>query len=58
MDSPIRPHLEPVVATFDQVWYGVREPDQTTFTTYEQEIDTLAAVAQRVAADPARRGEG
>jgi hypothetical protein len=56
-DSPIRPHLEPVIATFDQVWYGVREPDQATFTAYEQEIDTLATVAQRIAADPARRGE-
>ena len=39
-DSPIRLHLEPVVATFDQVWYGVREPDQATFTAYEQEIDS------------------
>jgi hypothetical protein len=55
-DSPIRPHLEPVVATFDQVWYGVREPDQATFNAYEQEIDTLAAVAERAANDPARRG--
>jgi hypothetical protein len=56
-DSPIRPHLEPVVATFDQVWYGVREPDQATFTAYEQEIDTLAAVAERAAADSSKRSE-
>lgn len=53
-DSPIRAHLEPVVATFDQVWYGVREPDQATFTQYEQEIDALAAVTQRAAADQAK----
>lgn len=46
-DSPIRPHLEPVVTTFDQVWYGIREPDQATFHAYEQEIDELAAVARR-----------
>jgi hypothetical protein len=56
-DSPIRPHLEPVIATFDQVWYGVREPDQATFNAYEKEIDTLAAVAQREAADPTRQGK-
>lgn len=55
-DSPIRAHLGPVVATFDQVWYGVREPDQATFNAYEQEIDTLAAVARR-AADPVERGQ-
>jgi hypothetical protein len=47
--SPIRPHLEPVIATFDQVWYGVREPDQATFHAYEQEIDQLAVVARRSA---------
>lgn len=51
--SPIRPHLEPVIATFDQVWYGVREPDQAMFTAYEQEIDALAAVAKRTQADSA-----
>lgn len=51
-DSPIRPHLEPVIATFDQVWYGVREPDQATFAAYEAEIDTLAAVATRAATAP------
>lgn len=57
-DSPIRPHLEPVIATFDQVWYGVREPDRATFSAYEQEIDTLAAVAARTAAEGAKRGDG
>lgn len=56
-DSPIRPHLEPVVATFDQVWYGVREPDQATFMAYEQEIDTLAAVADTAAATSVRGEE-
>jgi hypothetical protein len=56
-DSPIKPHLEPVVATFDQVWYGMHEPDRATFAAYEQEIDTLAVVAQRAAADPTRQGE-
>lgn len=55
-DSPIRPHLEPVVATFDQVWYGVFEPDQATFTAYEQEIDALASVAKRAATPSTQRG--
>jgi hypothetical protein len=56
-DSPIRLHLEPVIATFDQVWYGVREPDQATFTAYEQAIDALAAVAQRTPAIPTDHSE-
>jgi hypothetical protein len=56
-DSPIRPHLEPVIATFDEVWYGMHEPDGATFAAYEQEIDTLAAVARRAAPDPTRQGE-
>lgn len=54
-NSPVRRHLEPVVATFDQVWYGVREPDQTTFTAYEREIDTLSAVAAASAADRSKQ---
>lgn len=56
-NSPIRPHLEPVINTFDQVWYGVQEPDQTTFTAYEQEIDHLAAVATHAAMHPSGRGD-
>jgi hypothetical protein len=55
-DSPIRTHLEPVVATFDQVWYGIREPDQATFDTYERQIDALAAVAAQAAATPEEQG--
>jgi hypothetical protein len=55
-NSPIRTHLEPVVATFDQVWYGVREPDQATFAAYEREIDTLSTVAKEAAANSPREG--
>jgi hypothetical protein len=55
-DSPIRSHLEPVVDTFDQVWYGVQEPDQATFDAYEQEIDQLAAAATRAAAHAPDQG--
>lgn len=55
-DSPIHAHLAPVVATFDQVWYGIYEPDLATFHAYEQEIDELATVAQRAATAPKTRG--
>ena len=55
-DSPIHAHLAPVVATFDQVWYGIHEPDLATFHAYEQEIDELATVAQRAATVPHTRG--
>lgn len=37
-------HLSPVVQTFDEVWYGVREPDAETFATYEREVDALSKV--------------
>lgn len=37
----VRRHLQPVVQTFDAVWYGVREPDGETFARYQREIDAL-----------------
>lgn len=40
-NAPARAHLEPVVDTFDRVWYGVQEPDAQTFERYSQEIDAL-----------------
>jgi hypothetical protein len=46
-DQPIRRHLAPVVHTFDQVWYGIREPDAQTFTHYAAEIDRLMAEKER-----------
>lgn len=39
--APARSHLEPVVETFDRVWYGEREPDEETFRSYSREIDAL-----------------
>ena len=41
--SPARPHLEPVVETFDRVWYGIREPDEQTFNAYRQAVNALMA---------------
>ena len=41
--SPARPHLEPVVETFDRVWYGIREPDEQTFNAYREEVNALMA---------------
>jgi hypothetical protein len=51
----LRPHLEPVVAVFDDVWYGVHEPDANTYTAYTQAIDRLEALA---ASKPAGSGPG
>ena len=39
--AEVQRHLQPVVQTFDDVWYGVREPDRATFLRYQQEIDAL-----------------
>lgn len=40
-----QPHLyqqlQPVVATFDDVWYGVHEPDRTTFDSYVVAVEEL-----------------
>lgn len=33
--------LQPVVATFDDVWYGVHEPDRTTFDRYMVAVEAL-----------------
>lgn len=40
-DGPVSAHLAPVVATFEAVWYGVREPDAATFAQYEAEVAAL-----------------
>ena len=38
---PLRPHLQPVVETFDDVWYGVHEPDAGTYDAYTHSIDEV-----------------
>ncbi len=45
---PLRPHLQPVVETFDDVWYGVREPDASTYAAYTRAIDELETIAEQV----------
>jgi len=45
--QPVQSHLQPIVETFDNVWYGIHEPDQTTFSDYAQEIDELAETVQQ-----------
>ncbi|HRJ43271.1 MAG: DUF4129 domain-containing protein [Caldilineaceae bacterium] len=40
-NAPTHGHLQPVVETFDRVWYGEREPDEETFRVYSREIDAL-----------------
>ena len=42
---PIHPHLQPVVDTFDDVWYGVHQPDAATYASYARSIDALQSLA-------------
>ncbi|MEM7125892.1 MAG: DUF4129 domain-containing protein [Chloroflexota bacterium] len=42
----LKEHMEPIVETFDDVWYGVQEPDQSAFEEYVSEIEQLTRVAQ------------
>ena len=44
---PLRSHLQPVVETFDDVWYGVREPDAGTYAAYAHSIDELETIAEQ-----------
>lgn len=44
-EHPLRPHMQPVVDTFDAVWYGVQEPDDQTYHSYTHAIDALEALA-------------
>jgi hypothetical protein len=46
---PLRPHFQGVVETFDDVWYGVHEPDALTYAGYTHSIDELEALAQQAA---------
>ena len=45
-NQSVQDHLQPVVATFDEVWYGIHEPDHATFTGYAREIDRLVESVQ------------
>jgi len=44
---PLRPHLQPVVDTFDAVWYGVQNPDDQTYRAYADSIDELETLARQ-----------
>jgi len=43
----VQQQLQPVVETFDDVWYGIHEPDQATFDSYAQEVDALVGMAEK-----------
>jgi hypothetical protein len=45
-DQPLAAHLQPVVETFDDVWYGVHEPDAGVYRAYTRAIDDLATLAE------------
>lgn len=40
-NQPLYHQLQPVVETFDDVWYGVHEPDRATFDRYAQAVKAL-----------------
>ena len=42
-DSPVRAGLAQVVDTFEQVWYGVQEPDRHTFDAYQAAVDATGS---------------
>lgn len=48
-DHPAHAHLQPVVEVFDDVWYGVHEPDGATFDRYQAEVDALERSVARPA---------
>lgn len=37
----IRPAMQPVVQGFDDIWYGVVEPDAATYAVYESDVAVL-----------------
>lgn len=43
---PIRAPLGEVVAVFDEVWYGLREPDVAAFQRYQHVVHELETLAQ------------
>lgn len=54
-DEVVASHLRPIVETFDDVWYGVHEPDHQTYTDYTQEVDQLTAAANQYRAESETR---
>ncbi len=53
--DPIGAGLAPVVDTFEQVWYGIREPDQRTFDAYRSAVDATGEAILAATHEP-RRG--
>lgn len=47
---PVRAPLAAAVAVFDDVWYGVHEPDEATFAEYRTTVDAI----EQCAATPAQ----
>ncbi len=48
-DHPSHKPLQAVVNVFDDVWYGVHEPDADTFERYRRNVDALEHSAQDAA---------
>jgi hypothetical protein len=54
-DAPIHTPLAAVVDVFDNVWYGVHEPDVATFEHYRATVDELARAAAPASGQEGRR---
>jgi len=54
-DAPIHTPLAEVVDIFDDVWYGVHEPDAATFEHYRATVDKLARTAVPTGAEEGQR---
>ncbi|WP_298818726.1 DUF4129 domain-containing protein [Chloroflexus sp.] len=45
--SPARDLLEPVIATFDAVWYGFRPIDDQAFARYEEQVAAVQSLTRQ-----------
>lgn len=43
-DPQLRSHLQPIVETFERVWYGSYPVDATLFAEYQQQVERLRSI--------------
>lgn len=54
-NQPLYTKLQPIVDIFDEVWYGIHEPDRTTFDEYVQAVEQLQRTDEAGTASPAQQ---
>ncbi len=55
-DATVSDHLRPIVETFDDVWYGIHEPDHQTYADYTHEVERLTEAANQGPSTPDGQG--